>query len=85
MTSESQISYLRIAGSAVAWFCIAERPLEFGAVWVMSDLLSWFSTACLSGKGKTPMTDKMLRNVADILWASILMFSRVIVCGLAPI
>jgi hypothetical protein len=82
----SSVSYLRIGSSALAWFLIAEKKsVEFGAVWVVSDLLSWMCVLFCHGNKKTPKTDKLLRNVADIMWASILMFSRVIVSCLAPI
>ena len=71
-----QISYLRILSTAVGWLLIAQHPKEFGAVWAGCDLLSWVGVLC-SGGSKTPLSDYLLAYVADIMWASIMMFSRV--------
>ena len=79
-----QISYLRIAGTAVGWCLIAKHPFEFGAVWAACDLLSWLSLLCC-GVSKSPLTDYLLTYVADIMWASIMMFSRVQIAALTPI
>ena len=39
-TRSQQISYVRIANTAIAWFMVRDGPKEFGGMWLLSDFLS---------------------------------------------
>ena len=77
MTNKSQqISYLRIANTAVAWFFIIKAPINFASLWLLADGLSFLEILFYAGS-LTPETDAMLRAVADLMWTALLIFGGV--------
>mmetsp|Transcript_15006 Transcript_15006/g.20371 ORF Transcript_15006/g.20371 Transcript_15006/m.20371 type:complete len:82 (+) Transcript_15006:21-266(+) len=68
------MSYLRIGNSGIAWFFALKMPFKFAVVALMADTLSLIDVAS-SGDSLAPMTDSMLRIVADMLWTTIIIFA----------